>query len=102
MKEVPTCVPYCSGSADVIVPIFDRLFILYKWNVEVGVSSQFLTILTSDKFNDKIRRKTYWENILVIETLDPDPLEMLDPDLINPDPQHWFFLIFVAKLLKGG
>jgi hypothetical protein len=38
----------------------------------------------------------------IIETLDPDPLEMLDPDLMNPDPQHWIFLIFVANLLKGG
>jgi hypothetical protein len=28
---------------------------------------------------------------LVIKTLDPDPksLEMLDPDSMNPDPQHW-------------
>jgi hypothetical protein len=34
----------------------------------------------------------YFYQLLVIKTLDPDSLEMMDPDpdSMNPDPQNWF------------
>ncbi len=31
----------------------------------------------------------FFLQFLVIKTLDPVSLEMLDPDQINPGPQHW-------------
>jgi hypothetical protein len=36
---------------------------------------------------------------LVIKTLDPDSLEMLDPDSMNPDPE---FFATVALSIEGG
>ncbi len=47
----------------------------------------------------------YLFQIFVIKILDPDSLEMLDPDSIisyskNPDPQHWLIILSEMLIIK--
>ncbi len=41
---------------------------------------------------------------MVIKTLDPDSLEVLDPDpdSTNSDPQFWFFWCYSQPAARGG
>ncbi len=49
----------------------------------------------------KVLQLYFFQKILVIKTLDPDSIEMLDPYpySFNPDPQHCFFFLLVPVFI---
>jgi hypothetical protein len=69
----------------------------------LGISK---VIAIFDRKKDKFSSQLYFVHFLVIKTLDPDSLEMLDsdPDSMNPDPQHCFpcYLCFIYPTVTDG